>query len=289
MADFQPTHPFACEAIPASAKRCEGCENTFHLIRLGKGQSTKRYCSDACQRREYARRYRSSSEFICQQCGAGFRPKRNDRTSYCSRQCSFEAKRERAAKRECPVCSTAFMVRPGKKKKFCSATCRTSGRMSMLPRVKVRHCACGSVIEKNKHRCYACKTERDRQRQRNKRTPESRRRHRAKYGKSWRKKARHYGVPYEPINITAVFERDRWHCQLCGCKTPQSKRGLYADDAAPTLDHIVPISKGGPHLYANVQCACRKCNTMKGNKRAIGQLSFFPKPLQSMHKRGGAG
>jgi 5-methylcytosine-specific restriction endonuclease McrA len=29
---------------------------------------------------------------------------------------------------------------------------------------------------------------------------------------------------------------------------------------APTLDHIVPLSKGGSHTYDNLQCACFRCN-----------------------------
>lgn len=32
------------------------------------------------------------------------------------------------------------------------------------------------------------------------------------------------------------------------------------------LDHIVPISKGGPHTYSNTQCLCRDCNLKKSDK-----------------------
>jgi 5-methylcytosine-specific restriction endonuclease McrA len=34
------------------------------------------------------------------------------------------------------------------------------------------------------------------------------------------------------------------------------------------VDHIVPISKGGPHSYLNVQLAHAKCNRTKGAKCA---------------------
>lgn len=78
------------------------------------------------------------------------------------------------------------------------------------------------------------------------------------------------GVHAESVNPFKVFDRDRWHCKLCGCKTPKSKRGTYADDA-PELDHIVPISKGGQHTYLNTQCACRKCNQIKSD-RPLGQM-----------------
>lgn len=71
----------------------------------------------------------------------------------------------------------------------------------------------------------------------------------------------------DPLN---VFERDRWRCQLCGVKTPQSLRGKI-NDRAPELDHIEPLSAGGEHSYRNTQCACRKCNLTKGT-RPLGQL-----------------
>ena len=77
------------------------------------------------------------------------------------------------------------------------------------------------------------------------------------------------GVNAESVKPFVVFDRDRWHCKLCGCKTPKSKRGTYDD--APELDHIVPISKGGQHTYLNTQCACRKCNQIKSD-RPLGQM-----------------
>lgn len=86
-------------------------------------------------------------------------------------------------------------------------------------------------------------------------------------------RARHYGCSYESVNVFKVLERDRYKCQLCGIKTPINKRGTCSDDA-PELDHILPLSKGGSHSYLNVQCVCRKCNLLKGN-RPMGQMRMF--------------
>ncbi|OQW46102.1 MAG: hypothetical protein A4S09_16845 [Proteobacteria bacterium SG_bin7] len=33
-----------------------------------------------------------------------------------------------------------------------------------------------------------------------------------------------------------------------------------------TIDHVVPISKGGRHEWDNVVAACGQCNNRKGNK-----------------------
>jgi len=74
----------------------------------------------------------------------------------------------------------------------------------------------------------------------------------------------------ELVDPYKVFDRDKWHCKLCGAKTPKLRRGTYEDDA-PELDHIIPISKGGEHSYRNTQCTCRRCNGLKSD-RPMGQL-----------------
>ena len=77
-----------------------------------------------------------------------------------------------------------------------------------------------------------------------------------------RKRARYYGVPYEPVDKRRVFERDGWRCHICWRKTNSRLKKSWAQ-WYPTLDHIVPLSLGGPHTYANVACACFECNTLK--------------------------
>lgn len=89
-----------------------------------------------------------------------------------------------------------------------------------------------------------------------------------------KERADHFGVLYEYINVFRVFDRDGWRCQICGKKTPKKNRGTCYSNA-PELDHRVPMSKGGGHIYENVQCACRKCNGLKSNKHNRGQLPLF--------------
>jgi len=74
----------------------------------------------------------------------------------------------------------------------------------------------------------------------------------------------------ELVKAIKVFERDKWHCKLCGCIV--QKKNIYAENAAE-IDHIVPVSLGGVHTYSNVQTLCRKCNQSKSNQ-LIGQLTL---------------
>jgi 5-methylcytosine-specific restriction endonuclease McrA len=62
-------------------------------------------------------------------------------------------------------------------------------------------------------------------------------------------------VPYRPrapLTRRAVFARDGWTCQYCGA-------------TAENLDHVIPRSRGGEHVWENVVAACRRCNAKKEN------------------------
>jgi len=87
-----------------------------------------------------------------------------------------------------------------------------------------------------------------------------------------RRRAIERGVAADKIDPIAVFDRDKWKCKLCGTHTPRRLRGTYEPNA-PELDHVVPISLGGAHIWSNVQCSCRKCNGDKG-ATIKGQLAL---------------
>ncbi|WP_371825136.1 HNH endonuclease [Vreelandella aquamarina] len=52
---------------------------------------------------------------------------------------------------------------------------------------------------------------------------------------------------------------------MCGVPTPEELRGT-TESAAPELDHIRPLSKGGHHSKENTQLLCRSCNLDKSDK-----------------------
>lgn len=51
-----------------------------------------------------------------------------------------------------------------------------------------------------------------------------------------------------------LFRRDRHNCQYCGKRFPREEL---------TIDHVVPVSKGGKTTWENCVVACRDCNTRK--------------------------
>lgn len=79
-----------------------------------------------------------------------------------------------------------------------------------------------------------------------------------------RRRAAIRGAEVERFEHSEVFERDGWICQLCGDPTDWTTH--FPDPLSPSLDHIVPLSRGGEHSRANTQCAHLACNIRKGNR-----------------------
>lgn len=55
-----------------------------------------------------------------------------------------------------------------------------------------------------------------------------------------------------PELVLQLQERDRYACKACGAETNL------------TVDHIVPLSKGGTDDLGNLQFLCARCNSSKG-------------------------
>lgn len=87
-----------------------------------------------------------------------------------------------------------------------------------------------------------------------------------------RRKLEKRKVPSEPYTLREIAERDGYLCGICGKLVDMGLEGHFSDDRAPTRDHIIPISLGGPDFKSNVQLAHRKCNWLKGNKMPDLQL-----------------
>jgi 5-methylcytosine-specific restriction endonuclease McrA len=63
-------------------------------------------------------------------------------------------------------------------------------------------------------------------------------------------------VPYvrrAALSRRAIFARDDHRCQYCG-------------NHADSIDHVVPRSRGGQHIWENVAAACRPCNLDKRDR-----------------------
>lgn len=77
----------------------------------------------------------------------------------------------------------------------------------------------------------------------------------------------------EPVLFAEIAERDRWRCSLCTKAVDPLVK--WPDPKSPSLDHVVPLSKGGAHDPSNVALAHLGCNTAKNNRSGGEQLMLI--------------
>lgn len=74
---------------------------------------------------------------------------------------------------------------------------------------------------------------------------------------------RYVKVPHRsrvPLTRAALMRRDNYSCAYCG-------------DTADTIDHVIPRSRGGAHMWENCVASCTRCNHRKAD-RLISELGW---------------
>lgn len=249
----------AAASVVMNRRVCEHCGVTF-VRTSGNG----RFCSVACANAKSKAAATVRKTRVCEQCDAVFIMRRPSGQAikgtykegrFCSRACANEAKRGRVwPECMCWVCGQSFMprARTALEAKVCSEECRIRGGGSVRSAVSCPECNISFVPTSTMQRfCSGVCANKN-------------------YGRRHAKldRSRKYRTPREVVDPIKVFERDGWRCYLCGYVTLKDERGTN-HPFAPELEHIVPLSKGGHHTYANTACACRRCNGAKGD--AVGQ------------------
>lgn len=93
------------------------------------------------------------------------------------------------------------------------------------------------------------------------------------YPKNHLHRARRYGCEYDgSVTLKRLIKRDGLRCAICGgmCDPNDHEWTEHSGPKYPTLDHIVPLSKGGGHTWDNVQVAHAICNSRKRDTYEAG-------------------
>lgn len=164
-------------------------------------------------------------------------------------------------KTTCPVCREAERMREAEERKAMKAEAEERRKAANLQ--VDRTCReCGATFHSEYEGAAYC-------------SPECRRKHKrraapgrnAKRGGKYRhrKRARKYGCAYDPsVTLARLIERDGLTCYICGkqCDPSDMSWGSSGPNR-PTLDHVVPLAKGGGHVWGNVKVCCGECNSAK--------------------------
>lgn len=78
------------------------------------------------------------------------------------------------------------------------------------------------------------------------------------------RRARKKGARVEHVSLEAVAARDDYVCGIC--LEPVDMGAVWPDPMSKSLDHVLPLSKGGAHSYDNTQLAHLRYNVSKGNR-----------------------
>ena len=73
------------------------------------------------------------------------------------------------------------------------------------------------------------------------------------------------------ISLEKLIQRDEGICKICGRQVDindyyYTDEGYFiAGESYPSIDHIIPLAKGGTHTWNNIQLAHRHCNAIKND------------------------
>lgn len=264
--------PRACAECTRDAVRmcywhytCKDCGGSFSRE---SGTGRMRVRCNAC-RKEFKARQEKSRRLDClpviRQCVACKKTftAKDARARYCSQECvaliRFGPKPKckscggSVASRHTKECRRCYLA--SKKGLFAEITCNNCGKVAkkkkwkgISPKYCSRACFFNSI---------QTRPEKERER--------SREYARNRGGTTHRKRCIKFGGFYNAkVTRLAVLRAGLWRCYICGSKVSDDLPANHKRKA--TIDHIVPLEKGGPHDWHNVKACCRRCNLSKQAK-----------------------
>lgn len=154
----------------------------------------------------------------------------------------------------CKICAEPFEAKRSDTL-YCSPTCKQ--KAAWLAQVASGYRAAYQAANRDK--------DRERIRAYRRRVPAHERRSAAIVDAEKRREERKR-LDAELVPRAEIFERDLWTCQLCEKSIDRDLS--WPDPLSASLDHVVPLAKGGKHTRGNLQAAHLRCNLQKGDRVA---------------------
>lgn len=252
-------------------QRCRACGKRYVAHRRG-----TMYCSRKCRDVGYKRSKGQNSRLeprhiVCTVCGKEF-DTFNPSKKTCSDNCSCELKRRRDRKnraykeplqKQCEICGETFSAYQSHQKICNKAECKKEYnkiRKRKQHQMVMRECkVCGTL--------FYCKDTEKRQTCSQNCSVEWQRRRR-----NWHSDHRinSNNLIDADITLKKLYARDNGVCYLCGGECDwndhQERDGIkICGRRYPSIDHVLPLARGGMHQWENVRLAHLGCNIDKAD------------------------
>lgn len=237
------------------------------------------YCTDRCRKDSHRATREAALPPIaprdCDHCGSRYTPASRLPSKYCSTKCLRRAgadarlmrlrlERDTWSERvPCENCGSDFVLTSSNPlRRHCSARCRDhtgNRRRVYTPKTyePIPCNYCGKIFTPPRFGTGGPRTCC---------SPEHQREYRMEriWASNHRRREIMTAPDAEKFLFKDIFERDKWVCQLCN--EPVDRDAKYPDPLSRSLDHILPLSRGGRHKESNAQLAHLGCNISKGNR-----------------------
>ena len=268
-----------------------------------KHSTAGKYCSQACfhKANKGSEHKKRTPKRICPTCGKEFYPKINQKrkTYYCSTKCAGTEPKYK----ECPICGKEFIFNSDRST-YCSRECSgraTGEKYRKYPDEKAaKKAAYQRMMERTKadreakqqkkaeekaerealriaeqerkkaeriHPCPVCNLITDRFKYCSDKCSKNAQNNRHE---SIRRAKIKGALVDRDISLMDVYKNDMGICYICGRKCSYDDKyerdgTVIVGSTYPTIDHVLPLSKGGMHSWSNVRLACKDCNSKKSD------------------------
>lgn len=242
------------KGVNMTCKNCGQCFTATHNLH------SREYCSDNCRTNHYV-----GTEIQCRNCLIFFYSKEKKR-KYCSIECSNDWIRKHGTRSivsyvvyrfDCKVCGKRCNEVGRRRRKYCSKRCEDKywateyqSKKVLMNTMNVRCKECSKYFTTHvKSRRFCSKSCGN------------------KY--HWRKKdilrrmrIKDNGAIDYCISLERLHKRDKGICHICKNKVDMNLN--TNDDMYGSIDHVIPLAKGGTHTWDNIKLSHRICNSIKG-------------------------
>ena len=258
-------------SVPTASKYCKGVAPQWHYNGCGnhfeKGHTPQnkgvlqdieivgRMISERAPNFEYAGNYTGSNGSVdlrCKKCGHvhthSWWGVRHDGVSVCPNCLEKEKKQKQEEAKRLAIENKINKEIEKRRNERGKQVVRLLTRFSRLHRCPV----CGTLTDNKLYCSQKCSAKA------NESLKDARRRKRIKNG-----------LVDKDINLERLYKKHDGVCAICGGKCDwddHQYRGRYfiVGKNYPSIDHIIPLSRGGVHSWENVQLAHFGCNSRKG-------------------------